>query len=169
MFEQVFDTQDMSEENEYMPLLSVEIEDDGDQVKEDFPAKLPLLVLKNTVHLPNIVIPITVGRDKSIKAVQKAYDKHKWIAVLTQIDPEVEDPTKDDLYKVGTIAKVMKIIKMPDGNLTAILQGKERFDLIDFISEEPFITISWSARALTNNADKMEYEALISSVKDVAR
>lgn len=86
MFEQVFDTQDMSEENEYMPLLSVEIEDDGDQVKEDFPAKLPLLVLKNTVHLPNIVIPITVGRDKSIKAVQKAYDKHKWIAVLTQID-----------------------------------------------------------------------------------
>ncbi|MBK9213371.1 MAG: endopeptidase La [Saprospiraceae bacterium] len=169
MFEQVFDTQDMSEENEYMPLLSVEIEDDGDQVKEDFPAKLPLLVLKNTVHLPNIVIPITVGRDKSIKAVQKAYDKHKWIAVLTQIDPEVEDPTKDDLYKVGTIAKVMKIIKMPDGNLTAILQGKERFDLIDFLSEEPFISISWSPRGLTNNADKMEYEALISSVKDVAR
>src|SRR5690349_11696206 len=137
MFEDIFTTSSL-EETEFMPIISVD-EDDEPHSGEDMPDLLPVLALKNTVLYPGIVIPITVGREKSMKAVRKAHDTNKQIAVIAQKDVETEDPEVDDLFKVGTLARVLKVLKMPDGSITAILQGRSRFNLIQMDSTEPYM------------------------------
>src|SRR6201988_2419459 len=113
------------EDTDFIPIIP--INEDGEDNNLVVPEVMPLLPLRNTVLFPGVVLPITVGRDKSIKAVNDAYKKDKIIGVVAQKDSSVEDPGVKDLEKVGTVAKVVKLIKMPDGGTTIIIQGKSRF------------------------------------------
>src|SRR6187401_1393985 len=103
----------------------------------EVPAEIALLPLRNTVLFPGVVLPITVGRDKSIKAVNDAYKADKLVGVIAQKDSNVEDPTVTDLEDIGTVAKIIKMIKMPDGGTTVIIQGKRRFKVDAIVAEEP--------------------------------
>src|SRR3954468_14552 len=119
------------DEMDFIPIIPLN-ESEGDNGQDiEVPKELPLLPLRNTVLFPGVVIPITVGRDKSIKAVNDAYKADKLIGVIAQKDPNLEDPIFTDLVEIGTIAKVVKLIKMPDGGTTIIIQGKKRFKVLD--------------------------------------
>ncbi len=167
MFEDIFDIQAISNDNDFM---SIEIMDVGDENQPDaeLPEQLPLLVLKNTVLYPGIVIPITVGRDKSIKAIQEAYNSDKLVAVISQKSPNVEDPSSDDLYPVGTVARILKLLKMPDGTTTAILKGQNRFLLKEIIQTDPYLIGSIQKLAYESIKDPLKFKALTISVKDMA-
>src|SRR5438128_10267022 len=115
---------------DFLPIMPINEADGDPNEKIDVPEEISLLPLRNTVLFPGVVLPITVGRDKSIKAVNDAYRGDKLIGVIAQKDSNIEDPEKNDLEAVGTIAKIIKVIKMPDGGTTVIIQGKSRF-LVD--------------------------------------
>lgn len=151
-----------------MPLITVEEENEED-IKDAYPEVLPLLALKNTVLFPGVVIPITVGRDKSIRAVQKAYDQHRIVAVLSQRDSKVEEPTAADLFEIGTLARIIKLIRMPDGTTTAILQGRKRFRLQKMVSETPFMQAVVEELQYLPPKNKMEFEALVATISDKAK
>lgn len=125
-------------ESEFMPIIPLNDNDIDQDINLVIPDVLALLPLRNTVLFPGVVIPITVGREKSIKAVTDAYKSNKLIGVLTQRDPSLDDPLPSDLCTIGTVAKMVKLIKMPDGGTTIIIQGKKRFKLNSIVSEEPY-------------------------------
>ncbi len=156
------------EDSEFMPLFSIDEEDESN-IQEDFPEELPVLALKNTVLFPGIVIPITVGRNKSIKAIQKAFQDQKIIAVLSQKDSRIESPKSTDLFTVGTIARIVKLLKMPDGTTTAILQGRRRFRLVEMTQEQPYMTARVAMVKHEDSENDLEFEALISTITDTAR
>jgi ATP-dependent Lon protease len=156
------------DEMDFMPIIALN-ENDGEGADETpIPAELPLLPLRNTVLFPGVVIPITVGRDKSIKAIAESYKTDKLVGVLSQKDSLVEDPGVGDLVQVGTVAKIIKLIKMPDGGTTAILQGKKRFSLIKVTSEDPYF--KGEVRVLTEEliSDDQSFDATVASIKDLA-
>lgn len=157
----------ISEDTEFFPLLSPQDEDE--MRNEDIPEILSILPLRNTVLFPGVVIPITVGRDKSIKLVKEAYKGEKTIGVVSQKDMNVEDPGFEQLNKIGTVATIIKILQMPDGNTTVIIQGKQRFILNELVQSEPYI----KAKVERFSEDKpktssKEFKALISSIKELA-
>src|SRR5688572_24958593 len=115
-------------------------EQESDLKPEDLPEDLSILPIKNTVLFPGVVIPITVGRQKSIKLVKKAYQGNRIIGVLAQKNMLAEDPIPEDLYRTGTIARIIKMLVLPDGNTTIIIQGKQRFAMRDIVQEDPFLT-----------------------------
>lgn len=168
MFDELLIKPGFEDETEYSPILTLEDEEEV-KANEVIPETLPILALKNTVLFPGIVIPITVGRNKSIKAIRKAYDSDKLIGVLSQIDSKIENPSDADLYRIGTIAKIMKILRMPDGTTTAILQGKRRFYLNNMVSESPYMIGAVSTIAYEKPSDELEFDAMISSIKDLSR
>lgn len=154
-------------ETEFFPLLSTE--DEEMMNAEDVPDELAILPLRNTVLFPGVVIPITVGRDKSIKLIKEAYSGNKTIGVVAQKDSEIEDPEIDDLQKTGTIARLIKILQMPDGNTTAIIQGKKRFEITEITQSEPYykakiISLEYKSKV----PEDKNFSALISSVKDLS-
>lgn len=151
-----------------MPLITIEEEDEL-SIKDTYPEVLPVLALKNTVLFPGVIIPITVGRDKSIHAVQKAYDQHRIVAVLSQRDSRIENPSVEDLFQVGTLARIIKLIRMHDGTTTAILQGRKRFRLLQMVSESPYMQGTVEELNYTVPKDKLEFEAVIASITDKAR
>lgn len=154
-------------ETEFIPLLSQEDEDLINS--ESVPENLPILPLRNTVLFPGVVIPITVGRDKSIQLVREAYNKKKPVGVIAQRDSEIEDPTPKDLFEVGAIASIMKVLQMPDGNTTVIIQGKKRFKLEEMITDEPYFVARVSDFDLKNTfVQDKNFHALISSLKDLS-
>ncbi|MDP1621650.1 MAG: endopeptidase La [Bacteroidales bacterium] len=155
-------------ETEFIPLLSSE--DEEAMNTEEVPEALPILPLRNTVLFPGVVIPITVGRDKSIKLIREFYKGTRIIGVVAQKDPNIEDPEFDDLNQVGTVAYIIKILQMPDGSNTAIIQGKRRFAITKMIQSDPYIMASVSAfeAPVTIPADNGEFNALIASLKDLA-
>lgn len=157
----------MSKDAEFIPLISAEDEDRMN--REELPAELPILSLRNNVLFPGVVIPITVGRDKSIKLIQDANTGDKIIGVVSQRDPEVEDPGFEDLNKVGTVGQIMKQLKMPDGSTTVIIQGKKRFVLGELVSEEPYIKAKVNpVHEPPANLKDDSFQALFSSIKDLA-
>jgi len=168
MFEEMVAPQGFDEDGDFLPLISMEEEDES-QLNDTFPEVLPILPLKNTVLFPGIVIPITVGRDKSIKAVNKAYDEGRLVAVLSQRDGNVEDPGVEDLYTVGTIARILKILRMPDGTTTAILQGRKRFVLTEVTRKSPYMEGRVRLLEYKRPDNKLEFEALTSSILDLAK
>ena len=168
LFEDFFLPHRMNDDTEFMPLFSID-EEDETMNSEVYPDKLPILALKNTVLFPGIVIPITVGRDKSIRAINRAYESGRIVAVLSQKDSKVENPKIDDLYKIGTIARIIKLLKMPDGTATVILQGRKRFSLIELERDEPFLLGKIQTLEMKEVENKLEYKALISSIKDMAK
>ncbi|RTL55154.1 MAG: endopeptidase La [Sphingobacteriales bacterium] len=155
------------DENDFMPIIAIN-EREGEEEKIVIPDTLPLLPLRNTVLFPGVVLPITVGRDKSIKAVNEAYKNDKLIGVLAQTDTEVEDPAVKDLCKIGTVAKILKLIKMPDGGTTIIIQGKKRFELMQVIAEEPFFKAQIQLLEDQPVLNDPDFDAYISTIKDLA-
>lgn len=155
-------------ETEFIPLLSSE--DEEAMNTENVPEILPILPLRNTVLFPGVVIPITVGRDKSIKLIREYYKGTRIIGVVAQKDFITEDPEFDDLNKVGTVAYILKILQMPDGSNTAIIQGKRRFRTREMTQSEPYImaTVSALETPLVIPKDNREFNALIASLKDLA-
>jgi len=156
-------------EAEFIPLMSDE--DEQQMHKESVPEELPILTLRNNVLFPGVVIPITVGRDKSIRLIKEAYAGDKIIGVMTQRDVDVEDPFAEDLYTVGTVANIIKILQMPDGSTTAIIQGKKRFRLIELIQTEPYFKARVSPfETFEHQVDREDekFKALISSLKDMS-
>src|SRR5437868_1073755 len=126
------------DEMDFLPIIPLNESDQEDLNGIEVPPEIPLLPLRNTVLFPGVVLPITVGRDKSIKAVNDAYKGDKLIGVIAQKDSNIEDPSVKDLEKIGTVAKIVKLIKMPDGGTTIIIQGKKRFELTQLVSEDPY-------------------------------
>jgi len=157
---------DDNDNQDFISLLSLEEEDEMN--KEILPESLPILPLRNTVLFPGVVIPITVGRDKSINLIKAAYKAKRTIGVVAQINASIEDPSFDDLYKVGTVAHIIKMLRMPDGNTTVIIQGKRRFHLNECLTTEPYIIAGITAIPEKKLELTKELNALVSSVKDLA-
>jgi ATP-dependent Lon protease len=156
----------INEESEFFPLMSSE--DEEEMNNEHIPDIMSILPLRNTVLFPGVVIPITVGRDKSIKLIRDANKGKKIIGVVAQQDTAIEDPTFTQLNKVGTIALIIKMLQMPDGNTTVILQGKKRFILKEEVQSEPYLkAIIEPFKEIKPKEDK-EFKAMVSSIKDMA-
>ncbi|WP_426096035.1 endopeptidase La [Flavobacterium sp. DSR2-3-3] len=159
--------QEFDSEADLIPLLTPE--DEEEMNNEALPELLTILPLRNMVLFPGVVIPITAGRDKSIKLINDANAAGKTIGVVAQINEEDEDPTKDDIHKIGTVARILRVLKMPDGNVTVILQGKKRFEIDSVIDETPYITAKIKEvpekRPKKNDT---EFVAILDSIKELA-
>lgn len=154
-------------EAEFIPLLSSE--DEQIMNAELLPDDLAILPLRNAVLFPGVVFPITVGRDKSIKLIKDANKKERVIGVVAQVEANIEDPTPNDLHRIGTVAQILKTVQMPDGNTTVIIQGKKRFRLLEFTCEEPYFKAKVGAFENNEpNPTDAGFQALIQSVKDLA-
>jgi len=157
------------DDTDFLPIIPIN-ENDNEQDKNlVIPDILALLPLRNTVLFPGVVLPITVGRDKSIKAVNDAYKASKLIGVLAQKDSNVEEPKLEDLCETGTVAKIVKLIKMPDGGTTIIIQGKKRFSLLGLVEEEPYFKARIALLPDDNVEDgETNFDAYTSSIKELA-
>ncbi len=153
--------------NDFLPIIADDELNDNEEITlED---DIPVLALRNSVIFPGVIMPITVGRDSSLKAIRAANKGERLIAVFTQVDPTVEEATFDDLYEIGTVSRIMKILKMPDGSSTVILQGVKRIKFESAIEEEPFL----KAKAVLDIEKKpevtKEFKALISTIRDLSK
>ena len=158
----------IEDDAELIPLLSSE--DEEQMNAEKFPEELPILPLRNTVLFPGVVIPITVGRDKSINLIKDAYKGGKTIGVVAQKNDRTEDPNFDDLNKIGTIAYLIKMFRMPDGNTTVIIQGKRRFELKELTQSEPYLKAKIAEfKEERPVAGDKQFEALVGSLKDIGQ
>ena len=159
--------QEFDENSELIPLMTTE--DEKEINNELLPETLPILSLRNTVLFPGVVIPITAGRDKSIKLIDDANKGSKVIGVVSQKDETIEDPTAKDIHETGTVARILKVLKMPDGNTTVIIQGKKRFKVAEVITEEPYMnaTVRDVPESAPINNNK-EFSAIIDSIKELA-
>ncbi|HCN82712.1 MAG TPA: endopeptidase La [Sphingobacteriaceae bacterium] len=156
----------ITEDTEFFPLMSQE--DEEEMNNEQPPEILSILPLRNTVLFPGVVIPITVGRDKSIKLIKDAYRGDKIIGVVSQRNVSIEDPTFEELNSVGTIALIIKMLQMPDGSTTVIIQGKQRFRLREEVQSEPYIKASIDKfKEIRPKADK-EFKSMMASIKEMA-
>ena len=158
--------QDFDENSELIPLMTTE---DEEAIKnESLPETISILSLRNTVLFPGVVIPITAGRDKSIQLINDANSGSKVIGVVSQKDESVEDPTIDDIYTTGTVARILKVLKMPDGNTTVIIQGKKRFQISKMVSEKPYMVAKIQDVPEVTPLVSTEFSAIIESIKDLA-
>lgn len=156
----------IDDEAEFIPLLSA---DDEEQMNsESIPEELPILPLRNTVLFPGVVIPITVGRDKSIKLIKDAYQGNKTLGVVAQKNDNIEDPEEKDLNKIGTVALILKMLRMPDGNTTVIIQGKKRFKIKEVTQTEPYLKANIEPFNQQEKPKGKNFNALVSSIKDLA-
>ncbi|MAY22209.1 MAG: endopeptidase La [Flavobacteriaceae bacterium] len=159
--------QDINEDAELIPLMTPEDEDA--MSREKLPDTLPILPLRNTVLFPGVVIPITAGRDKSIKLINETNKGGKVVGVVSQKVENKENPGLEDINTIGTVAQILKVLKMPDGNTTVIIQGKKRFELAELVSTEPYLTATIKEVAEARPAhDDKEFEAVIDSIKELA-
>jgi len=159
--------QELREDAELIPLMTPEDEDAMN--KEDLPETLPILPLRNTVLFPGVVIPITAGRDKSIKLINETNKGSKTIGVVSQKDESEEEPSLKDINTIGTVAQILRVLKMPDGNTTVIIQGKKRFEVAEVLTTDPYITATIREVPEARPAvDSDEFKAIIDSIKDMA-
>ena len=157
----------LNEDSELIPLMTPEDEEIIN--KEDIPETLSILPLRNTVLFPGVVIPITAGRDKSIQLINDANKGDKVIGVVAQKDGDIENPTSEDIYKTGVVAQILRVLKMPDGNTTVIIQGKKRFEIEELIQEEPYLVAKVQEAKEDKDVDNpKEFGAIIDSIKEQA-
>ena len=154
------------EDAEFIPIMSEEEADE--MMKLNVPDVLPLLPLKNTVLFPGVVIPISVGREKSLKLIREVYQKNKILGAVSQKDPKMEDPGLADLYKIGTVAHVLKILEMPDGSTSVIIQGKQRFQVTELVSDKPYHLARIQVLEDKKSRNKDEMNAIVGSLKDLS-
>lgn len=160
--------QDLDSNAEFIPLFSQE--DEEAMNKEEIPTELSILPLRNMVLFPGVVIPITAGRDKSIKLINEALEGNKTIGVVAQLKEGVEVPGGNDVYRFGTVAKILKTLKLPDGNITVILQGKKRFAIDEIIQEEPYLKAKVvEAEDAKPDANDLEFKTIIETIKETAQ
>ena len=167
MFLESFAGANFEEESDFFPLLSSLDEDKIN--KEEVPKSLAILPLRNTVLFPGVIIPITVGRDKSVKLIKEVYKGSKTIGVVSQKKSDIEDPTFNDLNTVGTVAHIMKMLRMPDGNITVIIQGRKLIELQEMVQEEPYMKaiVAELSEEKPMKGDE-QFIALVDSIKDIA-
>lgn len=157
----------LEDDSEFIPLLSPE--DEESMNAEEIPELVGILPLRNTVLFPGVVIPITIGRDKSIKLVKEAYNGTKVLGVLAQKDVAVEDPAPSDMNRIGTVARIIKMLQMPDGSTTVIIQGKRRFEVQEIVEIEPYFRAKIIAfDEIKPQRKSKEFNALVGSLKDIA-
>jgi ATP-dependent Lon protease len=168
MINEFFLNNQTDDDNEFLPIIPLNESEDDSEKDTVFPSTIPVLPLRNTVLFPGVVLPITVGRDKSIKAVQDAYKADKLIAVLAQKSVDVEDPTAGDLVQIGTVARILKLIKMPDGGTTVIMQGKRRFALQNMLATEPYFKAVVEYLPEGEIPDTDNFRAYVGSIKELA-
>lgn len=165
-----FDTlsfQSIDEDSDLIPLMTPE--DEEEIQNELLPESLPILPLRNTVLFPGVVIPITAGRDASVKLINDANANGKVIGVVSQKDENVEEPTLEDINTIGTVARILRVLKMPDGNVTIIIQGKKRFEINEIITEKPYLTATIKEVPETKpDQGSEEFSAIVESIKDLA-
>lgn len=159
--------QDLEDEADLIPLMTT---DDEEAIqKEPVPEELPILPLKNTVLFPGVVIPITASRDRSIKLIKAVNSGNKLLGVIAQQNGETKSPSPEDLYQKGTLAKVLRVLKMPDGNTTIILQGKKRFETLSYSSEQPYLTAKVAGlEEIHPEKNDPNFSAIIDSIRDLA-
>lgn len=162
--EQLFPIDD---DAEFLPIINDDEIEENESV--DLKEALPVLALRNSVIYPGVIMPITVGRETSIKAVRNAYRKDKLIAVLAQTNGNEEDPGFDDLYQIGTLARILKMFKMPDGTNTVILKGVIKIKLVQSVEEEPFLKANFEKIEETKPKQSKQFKALISTIEDTAK
>lgn len=156
------------DEMDFIPIIPLN-ESDHDGVDGiEVPAEIPLLPLRNTVLFPGVVLPITVGRDKSIKAVNEAYKGDKLVGVIAQKDTNIEDPSTKDLEDIGTVARIVKLIKMPDGGTTIIIQGKSRFQVESILMDEPYFKAKIKKLEEEEAPKDEDFKAYVANIKDLA-
>ena len=160
--------QKQEDEMDFIPIIPLNETSSENLDGIEVPAEIPLLPLRNTVLFPGVVLPITVGRDKSIKAVNDAYKADKLIGVIAQKDSIVEEPVITDLEDIGTVAKIVKLIKMPDGGTTIIIQGKSRFRIESIVEEEPYFRARIKQLEEEESPKDSDFEAYVSNIKDLA-
>jgi len=167
-FRNIFFAEDMENDGEFIPLISDD-EDDVDLKKSELPKELPILPLRNTVLFPGVILPITVGREKSIRLVNDIYKKDKVIGTVAQIDGRVNEPEEADMYRLGTVAQILKVLEMPDGSTSVIIQGRQRFEMNDMVQAEPFhkATVTLLKDKKPNDKTR-EFEAIVGSLKDLS-
>jgi len=153
-------------EMEFMPIVPLGEDEMDEQEKGSLPLELPIIALRNTVLFPNVVLPITVAREKSVKAIADAQKNGKWIGVIAQKESSNEDPMPEDIYEIGTLAKVVKQIKMPDGNITIFIMGRMRFKIEAYTQIDPFYTAQVRYLEDIYPQKDASFDALISSIKD---
>ncbi|MES2480241.1 MAG: endopeptidase La [Bacteroidota bacterium] len=164
MIDMMFSQND--QEMEFMPIVPLGEDELNDEEKKNLPTEIPLIALRNTVLFPNVVLPITVSREKSVKAIEFANANGKWIGVLAQKDMTNEDPTADDIYTTGTLAKIVKQIKMPDGNTTLFIMGRMRFTIKEITQSEPYFKAHINLMDDVYPKNDSEFDAIMSSVRD---
>ena len=159
--------QSIDEDAELIPLLTPE--DEEEMANEKLPETLPILPLRNTVLFPGVVIPITAGRDTSINLIKDANNGSKVIGVVSQKNEATEEPKVDDINTLGTVARILRVLKMPDGNTTVILQGKKRFEVAEVLTEKPYLTATVrETEEARPEKDGQEFLAIIESIKELA-
>nr|WP_297309683.1 endopeptidase La [uncultured Flavobacterium sp.] len=159
--------QELDTNSEIIPLLTPE--DELEMHKEVLPEDLAILPLRNMVLFPGVVLPITAGRDKSIQLLKEANETGKAVGVVSQINENTEDPNLDDIHKIGTVAKILKILNLPDGNITVILQGKKRFEITELSQTEPYLkAIVKEVEEIRPEANDAEFKAIVDSVKETS-
>jgi ATP-dependent Lon protease len=156
------------EEMDFIPIIPLNENESDNGQEVAIPNDIPLLPLRNTVLFPGVVLPITVGRDKSIKAVNDAYKADKLVGVVAQKDSEVEDPTISDLEDIGTVARIVKLIKMPDGGTTVIIQGRTRFKVSSITTDDPYFKANIETIVEPEPPKNQDFEAYVSTIKDLA-
>jgi len=157
----------VNEDTDFIPLISEE--DEESIIMSKVPETLPILPLRNTVLFPGVIIPITVGRDKSMKLVRDIYQKSKIIGTVAQKDPNIDDPGPEEMFKVGTVAQLLRILEMPDGSTSVIIQGKKRFNIDEVVSSEPYYIARVSAlEDIKPRRKDHEFEAIVGSLKDLS-
>ena len=156
------------EEMDFLPIIPLNESEQDDPNGTEIPAELALLPLRNTVLFPGVVLPITVGRDKSIRAVNDAYKGDKLIGVVAQKDSHTEDPGMQDLESTGTVARIVKLIKMPDGGTTIIIQGKTRFHIEEVFSEDPYFKARIRRLEEEQSPSDEDFNAYVANIKDLA-
>ncbi len=165
-----FDTmslQGIDEGAELIPLMTAEDEEEINN--ESLPNTLPILPLRNTVLFPGVVIPITAGRDKSINLIKDANNGSKVIGVVSQKDEETENPGVKDINTLGTVARILRVLQMPDGNTTVIIQGKKRFEVAEVLTEEPYMTATVrETKEVRPDRENKEFRAIIDSIKELS-
>lgn len=164
----IFFGSDMENDGEFIPLISDD-EDDVDFKKSELPKELPILPLRNTVLFPGVILPITVGREKSIRLVNEIYKKDKIIGTVAQLDPQVNEPEEADMYRLGTVAQILKVLEMPDGSTSVIIQGRQRFEMLNMVQAEPYHKATVKLlKDIKPNDKTREFEAIVGSLKDLS-
>jgi len=170
IFNNMIDFEDMDDQfddfEQAIPLMSEE--EEKELTQSEIPEELPILPLKNTVLFPGVVVPITVGRDRSLALVKEAYESDKTIGVVSQKNEDDENPDTNDLFKVGTVAQILKLIKMPDGSKSIVIQGKTTFEIDEFIQKDPYFKANVSSYDQDMDLEGVELDASIRSIKETA-